>query len=266
MNLHEFEQQLRDESRSLNIPNLKWNILGAIRGNPPVVPRRKLRISRITIIAAILMLLTLTVGAAAGEILKLNSGSKYYFRDADGNLVKPSGVHLEDPIDAPLSETALANIEPYVFPVGAEATLYETTVLAELEALIDQPLYLPDAVKSTAALYRLWAVGSNVHSATIYVNIDISDMLDMTIHLRSAPINIVTGSDPKFSDYILPDGTSVQLAAAERTRGGKTVQAFYLYDAVLYQISMIGEKEKTLLREVKSMLDTVDTEIGMQEK
>ena len=154
-------------------------------------------------------------------------------RDADGNLVKPSGVHLEDPIDAPLSETALANIEPYVYPVGAEATLYETTVLAELEALIDQPLYLPDAVKSTAALYRLWAVGSNVHSATIYVNIDISDMLDMTIHLRSAPINIVTGSDPKFSDYILPDGTSVQLAAAERTRGGKTVQAFYLYDAVL---------------------------------
>ena len=91
-------------------------------------------------------------------------------------------------------------------------------------------------------------------------------MLDMTIHLRSAPINIVTGSDPKFSDYILPDGTSVQLAAAERTRGGKTVQAFYLYDEVLYQISMIGEKEKTLLREVKSMLDTVDTEIGMQEK
>ena len=93
-----------------------------------------------------------------------------------------------------------------------------------------------------------------------------TDMLDMTIHLRSAPINIVTGSDPKFSDYILPDGTSVQLAVAERTRGGKTVQAFYLYDAVLYQISMIGEKEKTLLREVKSMLDTVDTEIGMQEK
>ncbi len=266
MNLHDFEQQLRDESRSLNIPDLKWNILGAIQGNSHVVPRRKPRISRIAVITVILMLLTLTVGAAAGGILKLHSGSKYYFRDTDGNLVKPSGVHLEEPIDAPLSETALANIEPYVFSVGAEATLYETTVLAELEAFIDQPLYLPDAVKSTAALYRLWAVGSDVHSATIYVNIDISDVLDMTIHLRSAPINIVTGSDPKFSDYILPDGTSVQLAAAERTRGGKTVQAFYVYDEVLYQISMIGEKEKTLLREVKSMLDTVDTEIGIQEK
>lgn len=259
MNLHDFEQQLRNEVHGLDIPDLKQSILGAIRGNTPVFRQRKLRISRIAVIAAILLLLTLTVGAAAGGILKLHSGIPYYFRDADGNQMEPSGVHLEEPIDAPLSETALANIAPYVFSVGAEATLYETTALAELETFLDQPLYLPDTVISSAELYRLWAVGTDVYSATIYVKIQISDELDMVVHLRSAPINVIMGSDPEFSDYTLPDGTSVQLASGERTRGGRTIQAFYMYDDVLYQISMVGEKDKTLLREVKLILDTVDT-------
>ncbi len=259
MRLYDFEQKLRDEFRSLDIPDLKSDIKKAIHGNTHVhvIQHRKLQISRIVVIAAIFLLLSLTVGAVGG-ILKLHSGNIYYFRDADGNKVKPSGVHLEEPIQALLSETALENIQPYVFSVGAEATVYETTSLAEMEAFLDQPLYLPVNVKESASLYRLWAVGSDADTATIYVNIKISEELDMTIHLRSAPINIITGSDPKISYYMLSDGTSVQLAAAKRTKGGRTVQAFYLYDEVLYQISLIGENEKMLLREIKSMLDTVN--------
>jgi len=266
MKQNDFEQQLCDEFRGLDVPDMKLDIMGAIREGTHDLPHKKRRISRIMVIAAILLLLTLTVGAVASGILKINSGNKYYFRDADGNLVKPAGLHLEEPIDAPLSDTALANIAPYVFSVGAEATLYETTVLEELETFLDQQFYLPDIVKTSATIYRLWAVGPDVHTAVIYVQIQIDDKCEMEIHLRSDPINIITGSDPKFFDYRLSDGTSAQLASAERTRGGRTVQAFYLYDEVLYQISMIGEKEKILLREVKSMLDTVDTGIQSTEK
>lgn len=260
-----FEHQLRDEIRSMEIPDLRAGIFAEIRGNPPIRPRRRVRTARLALIAAVLLLLTLTAAAAAGGLLQLRSGTMYYFRGDDGTLIRPDGLHLEEKIDVPLSDTALANIAPYLFEPSENATLYEAADLAAMEAFIDLPLELPRAVTDTASRYRLWAIGirETQEAVTVYVQIPLDGgewQGYMYAYLRSSPINIITGDAPMFDTYALPDGMPVQLAAAQRTSGGYTGQAFYRINGVLYHISLTGENKRTLLRDLREILDTVGTD------
>ena len=142
------EERIRKEFSTMEIPDMKPEILEKLHTENAPVPRRRIRPVLIAA-AALILVLTVTVGAAAGGMIRLIPGSRAYFRDDSGSIVRPQGFHAAESAHVPLSEQALANIAPYVFDPGPgqEPTLFETSVRAEMEVLIDMPLVLPEAVK-----------------------------------------------------------------------------------------------------------------------
>ena len=142
------DNRLKEEFMAIEIPEMKTEILKKIRQKKAVQPRRRMRPAAIAVIAAMIALFGITVGAGTSGMLNLQNGSKYYFIDADGNTVKPTGFHLEEDVDVPLSEKALANITPYIhLPLTDDEIIsYQTISPEEMEEFLDMSLVLPENI------------------------------------------------------------------------------------------------------------------------
>ena len=257
------EEKIREEFAALQPPEMKPEILAKLHEPKRTAPRRRIRPALLAA-AALILVLTAAVGAAVSGTIQLIPGSRVYFWDDDGNIVKPQGFYPEQAADVQLSEQALANIAPYVFVPGPnqEATVFETASRAEMEALIDMPLILPEAIEKIATGYRLWATGANGEAASIYVQIQLNGNWggnSMNVFLRGTMGTYVTGSEPEMSAHPLSDGSAASLAAAKSSQSGKwSVFAFYTRDGAIYSLRMHGGKSKNAqLREAKAILDTL---------
>lgn len=254
------DNRLREEYLAMPIPEMKENITDAIRSQKRSHPRRKPKLAAVAILAALIVLVPVTVGAAVGGALYLKTGSRFEVVDANGYRVRPNGFQLEEDICAPLSEQAMTNITPYIFTPGdGKATVYETADRKEMELFIDRPMYLPQAADE-AVLYRLWAAGADGKAVNIYVQIQIeSEELqgDMDVYLLGGNLNFLTFGEPKMYEYALPDGTPVTIAVADTKDGGKVAMAFYKYEDAVYKLSLSGKNSRDLLRDVHAVLDTV---------
>ena len=100
------DNRIKNEFAAMEVPDMKTGILAAIRQKKAVSHRRRMRPAAIAVIAAMLALFGITVGAGTSGMLNLQNGSRYSFMDADGNIVKPTGFHLEEGVDVSLSEKA----------------------------------------------------------------------------------------------------------------------------------------------------------------
>ena len=144
----------------MEVPDMKTGILAAIRQKKAVSHRRRMRPAAIAVIAAMLALFGITVGAGTSGMLNLQNGSKYSFMDADGKIVKPTGFHLEEDVDVSLSEKAMDNITPYILPLTAEEErFFETVSLEEME---DHTL--PDGTPVTIAAAKYQEGGLVAHA------------------------------------------------------------------------------------------------------
>lgn len=251
------ENRLKEEFLAMEIPEMKEDIMKAVKKENSAREGRRMKPAAVIVMAAMIAVLAVTVGAVAGGMLKLNSGSRYLFRGDDGTLVRPDGFHLDEDVNAGLSEQALANIAPYVFASGEPATLYETADLNGMEEFLETVMYLPKAAVEGTSLYRLWAVGENGDPVTLYVQAVREDDLSADVYFRTGPINVITGSEPVYYDYNLPDGTPVSIAAAESRKGGMVGHAFYEYDGAVYHLRMSGKNTETVLEKLCAVLDTV---------
>ena len=203
----------------------------------------------------------ITVGAGTSGMLNLQNGSKYSFMDADGNIVKPTGFHLEEDVDVPLSEKATDNITPYILPLTAEEErFFETFSLEEMEEFLDMPLVLPDKIKEEAILYQLRVYGGiDGNAVSILLHIQTADNPDaMSVYLRGFPGVIMTASEPEMEDYTLPDGTPVTIAAAKYQEGGLVAHALYRKDEAVYHVRVFENSKHELMENVKEVLDTVE--------
>lgn len=254
-------ERIRKEFSEMKIPDMKAEILAKLNTPKKSSPRRRIR--PVLIAAALILVLTVAVGAAASGMIQLIPGSRVYFRDEDGNIVRPQGFHAAESADVSLSEQALANIAPYVFDpgLGQEPTLFETSVRAEMEALIDMPLVLPEAVQERATGYRLWAAGANGEAVSIHVQIQLDGNWggdSVNVYLRGSIGSYITAGDPEISTYTLPDGSTASLSVSETLSGTWSVFAFYPRDGAIYSLRIHGgESKKEALREVKAILDTL---------
>ncbi|MBQ8400785.1 MAG: hypothetical protein IJX14_02540 [Clostridia bacterium] len=257
--------RLREEYLAMDIPELKKGIMERVTGAPSdrsknVRLRRKVRPAAVLAAALMLALLGVTAGAVTNGLLKLKNGSYYTFIDAEGSIVKPKGFHVEDGVDVPLSDAALARIAPYVFLYAEDETCFEIADPAGMEAFIDRSMHLPEKIKDAAELYRLWAYGTPEYTATIYVEIvseNVQDTGSMKVYLRGGPINITTESDPVMHAYALSDGTPVQIAVADNMDGVRTGYAFYRYEDAVYELRVTGGNSHEILRQLQEILDTV---------
>ncbi len=252
------ENRLKEEVLAMEIPDMKEDIMKAVKKEKNSRERRRIKPAAVIVMAALIVVLAVTAGAVAGEMLKLNSGSKYYFKDDEGNVVRPSGFHLDEEVDVPLSEKALENIAPYVFSSGEMPNLYENADLAAMEEFLDLSMRLPDLTMDGASLYRLWAVGEDGDPVTLYVQVVREDEQSMDVYFRTGPINVITGSDPVYYEYSLPDGTPVSIAVVESRKGGMVGHALYEYDSAVYHLSMKADNTKTVLENLHAVLDTVE--------
>lgn len=255
------DNRLKEEFMAMEIPDMKTKIMAAVRQEDSTRPRRRLRPAAVAVIAAMIAILGITSGAVTSGMLNLKNGSKYYFQDADGNIIRPTGFHLEEDVDVPLSEKALANITPYVhLPISDEdIRSYDTASLEEMEEFLDMPLYLPDSIESEASLYQMRAYGTDGTAVTIYVHVQTEDNPDaISIFLRGFPGVIETASEPEMEEYALPDGTHVSIAIAENKKGGLAAHALYRRNDAVYYLRMSGDGKRGLLEDVKAVLDTVE--------
>lgn len=256
------DNRLKEEFMAIEIPDMKADIMAKIHRKTDVHPRRRVRPAAIAVIAAMIALFGITVGAGTSGMLNLQNGSKYYFTDTSGNIVKPTGFHLEGEINVPLSEKALANITPYLwFPAeGDTKREFETPSLAEMEEFLDMSLTLPESVKTEAVLYRLNAAGNDGRPVSIHLHIQTAENPDaMSVYLLDNPDVIMTASEPKMEDYTLPDGTPVTIAAAKYQEGGLVAHALYRMDeeGAVYHVRVFADGKRELTENVKAVLDTV---------
>ncbi len=253
------EKRLKEEFLSMEIPEMKEDIMKAVKqgNNTRIREKRRIKPAAMIVLAALIAVLAVSAGAAAGGMLKLNSGSRYQFRDDGGNTVRPEGFHLDTEVDAPLSEKALANVAPYVFPSGAMPTLFETREPEAMEEFLDSSMLLPEAITADTSLYRLWALGENGNPVTLYVQAVREDDLSMDVYFRSGSINVITGSDPAYYEYRLPGGIPVNIAVAESRKGGMTGHALYESGGAVYHLAVSGRNTKNVLEKLHTILDTV---------
>lgn len=250
---------LKDEYLAMDVPEMTDGIMAAVRRDD-CRKKRKLRPGAVVVLAAVIALLGVTVGAVTGEMLKLNSGGKIRIKDENGMVVNPTGFHLEGDVDVPLSEKALENIGPYVgLPrPGEDSAFFETDDLAVMEEFLDMPLALPESLAEEANLYRLWASGADGEAVSIHIQIGTPEDADaMTVYLRDFPRVVGTASEPEMDRTSLPDGTPVSLVLAESRKGGLVVHALYRKNEAVYHLTLLGESKKELLADVQTMLDTV---------
>ncbi len=255
------DNRLKEEFMALEIPDLKPGIMAKIHRKADVCPRRKVRPAAIAVMAAMLALFGITAGAMTGGMLNLKNGSRYYFTDADGNIVRPTGFHLEEDVDVPFSEKALENITPYVhLPITDEEIIsYETASPKEMEEFLDMPLVLPDVLVSEASLYQMRAYGTDGTAVTVYVKVMTEENPDaMQIYLRGSPGVIITVGEPAMKEYALPDNTPVRIAVAENENGGWVAHALYKKNDAVYHLRMTADGKRELLENVKAVLDTVE--------
>ena len=256
------KERIRKEFGEIEIPDMKTEILAKLHQENAPVPRRRTRPVLIAA-AALILVLTVAVGAAAGGMIRLIPGSRVYFRDDGGNIVRPQGFHAAESADVPLSEQALANIAPYVFDPGPgqNPTLFETVSRAEMEALIDMPLVLPEAVEEKATGYRLWAVGANGEAVSIYVQIRLDGDWggdSVNVYLRGSLGSYITAGEPEICAHTLPDGSTASISVSETLSGTWSVFGFYTRDGAIYSLRLHrGESKKNALREAKTILDTL---------
>lgn len=253
--------RIKEEFLAMEIPEMKTGILAEIRQKKAVPPRRRMRPAAIAVIAAMIALFGITVGAGTSGMLNLQNGSKYSFMDADGNIVKPTGFHLEEDVDVPLSEKAMDNITPYILPLTAEEErFFETVSLEEMEEFLDMPLVLPDKIKEESILYQLRVYGGiDGNAVSILLHIQTADNPDaMSVYLRGFPGVIMTASEPEMEDYTLPDGTPVTIAAAKYQEGGLVAHALYRKDEAVYHVRVFADSKHELMENVKEVLDTVE--------
>lgn len=255
------DNRIKNEFAAMEVPDMKTGILAAIRQKKAVSHRRRMRPAAIAVIAAMLALFGITVGAGTSGMLNLQNGSKYSFLDADGNIVKPTGFHLEEDVDVSLSEKAMDNITPYILPLTAEEErFFETVSLEEMEEFLDMPLVLPDKIKEEAILYQLRVYGGiDGNAVSILLHIQTADNPDaMSVYLRGFPGVIMTASEPEMEDYTLPDGTPVTIAAAKYQEGGLVAHALYRKDEAVYHVRVFENSKHELMENVKEVLDTVE--------
>ncbi len=254
------DNRLKEEFMSMEIPEMKTEILAAVRQENSVHPRRKVRPAAIAVMAAMLALFGITAGAITGGMLNLKNGSKYYFMDADGNVVRPIGFHLEEDVDVPLSEKARDNITPYIhLPItDDEIRAYETVSVEEMEEFLDMPLVLPEDIKAEAILYELRVYGTDGTAVTIHLHIRTEENPDaMSVYLRGSPGVIGTVGEPEMEEYVLPDGTPVSIAVADNKNGGLVAHALYKKNDAVYHLRVDADGKHELMENVQAVLDTV---------
>lgn len=255
------DDRLKEEFLKMEIPDMKEDIMKNVKKENAPRERRRIRPAAVIVIAALFVVLAVTVGAAAGGMLKLNRGGKIRIMDENGVIYNPTGFHIEDEVDVPLSEKAIANIKPYVFlPLpGTQDTFFETADPAEMEGFLDMPLVLPQSIVREANLYRLWASGADGEAASISVQIGTPDDADvMTVYLRGSPGVIGTASEPVMENAMLPDGTPVSVAVAKRKSGGLIAHALYRVNDAVYHLRVYDNSKWALLNKVQEILDTVE--------
>lgn len=255
------DNRLKEEFMSMEIPEMKTEIMAKIHHKTDGHPRRKVRPAAIAVMAAMLAIFAVTSGAVTSGMLNLKHGSKYHFMDADGNIVKPTGFHLEEDVDVPLSEKAMDNITPYIhLPLTDEEIIsYNTVSPEEMEEFLDMPLVLPDHIKSEAVLYELRAYGTDGNAATIYLRVQTEDNPDtMRVYLRGTPGVIMTASEPEMEEYALSDGTPVTIATAKYEDGGLVAHALYRKNDTVYHLRTFADGKRELLENAKAILDTLE--------
>lgn len=256
------KERIRREFGEMEIPDMKPEILAKLHEETKISRHRRIRPVLIAA-AALILVLTVAVGAAAGGMIRLIPGSRVYFRDDGGNIVRPQGFHAAESANVPLSERALDNIAPYVFDpgLGQEPTLFETADRAEMEALLDMPLILPEAVEERATGYRLWAAGTDGVAVSIYVQIQLDGNWggdSVNVHLRGSIGSYITAGEPEMHAHTLPDGSAASLSVSETLSGTWSVFGFYTRDGAIYSLRLHGgESKKAALREANAILDTL---------
>ena len=255
-----WNDRLKEEYLAMEVPELREKILEKAKREKTVRTQRKLRPAAMAAVVLMIAVLAVTAGAVTNGIIRLQYGSYYRFVDDAGNIVKPTGFHMEDGVDVPLSETALDNIMPYVYLYDEDETCFHTSDPAGMEAFIGRAMHLPECFAETAAGYCLRAYGTPEYAATIYVEIvpeDAQDDVSLKMYLRSGPINILTESTPKLYAYALPDGTPVSIAVADSLQDGKVGFAFYRYADAVYQLRVQGTTVSAIRSRIEQILDTV---------
>ena len=259
--------RLKDEYLAMEVPDLQEKILAGVQAKT-VHPRRKLRPVAVVAVAVLVAVLGLTAGAAADSLLNIKSGGKYLLRDENGVVFSPTGFHLEEDVNAPLSEKALENIEPYITHFSADTENrefmdYETSELADMETLIDMPLFLPKTIIDQAVLYRFTAAEAEGEIRSMHIIVltedeqHAGDMLVHMVHLVGFPGVVGTSSEPVFEQSVLSDGTPVSIVISESRKGGLVANVLYKIDGAVYHLEVYGDKKKALLNEVEAILDTV---------
>ena len=255
------DNRLKEEFMTLEIPDMKTGILTKIHRENHVRPRRKMRPAAIAVLAAMLALFGITVGAGTSGLLNLQNGSRYSFMDADGNTVKPTGFHLEEDVDVSLSEKAMENITPYIhLPITDDEIIsYQTVSPEEMEEFLDMPLVLPTQITEKAILYELRAYGTDGNAAAIYLRVQTEDDPDdVSVYLRGTPGVIMTAGEPEMEEYTLPDGTPVKIAVAKYQEGGLVAHALYPKNEAVYHVRVFENSKHELMETVKAVLDTVE--------
>ncbi len=262
-----WNDRLKEEYLAMEVPELREKILAGLCTEKTGHPRRKLRPAAVLVIAAMVAVLGLTAGAAADGLLNIKSGSKYLLRDENGVVFSPTGFYLEEDVNVLLSEKALENIEPYIthFTSGADRDMkyYETTELADMEALLDMPLILPQKIIDDAVIYRFNATEAEGEIRSMHITVltedeqHDGDMLVHMVYLVGFPGVVGTSSEPDFEQSVLSDGTPVSIVISESRRGGLVANMLYKIDGAVYHLEVYGDKKKALLNEVETILDTV---------
>lgn len=252
------EKKLKEAYMEMEIPEMKGDILDAIGSSKPKRMHRRIRPAA-AVVMSVLFLTMLMSAAAAGSML-LQEGSRFYYRDSDGNMIKPDGFHLKDDADVVLSEKALANITPYVYAPTAPEVVYETKTRGEMEEFLDYSMRLP-ALAANASRYAMKACGNSPDAASVYVGIETEAAwgeCSVSVYLCNVFLNVRTASTPKLYDYKLPDGTPASIALYTAMSGADSAAGMYKDNGAVYYITLRGENKNELLAQMKAILDTVE--------
>ncbi|MBE6613237.1 MAG: hypothetical protein E7632_12180 [Ruminococcaceae bacterium] len=251
------ENKLKKWFGEIKAPDMKEEIFMAIHDNKSTKPKLRLRAVVIAVAAAV-MALGITAGAAVAGKVGLTEGLYRKFTDENGNSTE-HGYHLDEGAAVMLSETALANIAPYVSAPG-DKIYYEASTREEMEAFIDMPLVIPAEVEAAAECYRLMAFGTAENIATIYINIPCGEVCHgpYTVYLKVNAYDTITGGKTEFGEYALADGTPVTLALSNSSRSDSLrLIAYFKVDEALYRIVLSGWDKTELYERAHALLDTV---------
>lgn len=252
------DKKIREAYRDVDVPDLKAGILAAVAAKDPKRVHRKIRPAAAVLLSAVF--LTMLMSAAAAGSLLLQEGSRFYYRDSDGNRIKPDGFHLKDDADVVLSEKALANIAPYVYAPTDPAMVYETKTRGEMEEFLDYSMRLPN-LAANVSRYEMKACGNSPDAASVYVQIRGEDAwkdCSVSVYLCNVFLNVRTASTPKLYDYTLPDGTPASIAIYTAMSGADSAAGMYKDNGAVYHITLRGDNKKDLLAQMKAILDTVE--------